>query len=81
MSSQNGRQYCPAGYIDHEDVMGNFIPEDWRTEPGGSSKLFRISLLSSNTHSPSAANIRDSFKNYFLTSKGEVEWQYRHVHS
>jgi hypothetical protein len=38
-SSQSSRQYCSAGYIDHEDALGNFIPGDWRTEEGGSTGL------------------------------------------
>jgi hypothetical protein len=80
-TSRNSRQYCPVGYVDHEDSMGNVIPGDWRTETGTSSSLSRISRLSSNTHSQTAATIRDSYKDHFLTPEGELEWQYRHVRS
>ena len=80
-SSQSSRQYCPAGYIDHEDALGNFIPGDWRTEEGRSTGLTRIPRVGSNSYSQSAANIRNSYKEYFLTSEGELEWQYRHVRS
>ena len=30
-------------------------------------------------HSRSAASIRDSYKHYFISSQGEVSWQYSHV--
>ena len=80
-STSTNRQYCPPGYVDHEDSLGNFIPGDWRSDGGQSTGLSRISQLGSNTHSCSAAGIRDTFKQYFLSPKGEVEWQYRHVRS
>ena len=32
-----------------------------------------------NRHSWSLASVRDAFKNYFVSSQGEVEWQYQYV--
>ena len=29
-SISSTRHYCPPGYVDHEDPLGNFIPGDWR---------------------------------------------------
>ena len=34
-----------------------------------------LGQISSNNHSKSAAQIRDDFKNYFLTAAGSVPWQ------
>ena len=78
-SASSSRQYCPPGYVDHEDPLGNFIPGDWRVESGQSGGLSRIPQVGSHSFSRSAASIRDSFKQYFSSPEGELEWQYRHV--
>ena len=80
-SVANSRQYCPPGYVDHEDPLGNFIPGDWRSETGPSTGLGSISRMGSNTFSRSAATVRDAFKDFFTSPQVEVEWQYRHVRS
>ena len=80
-SYSSSRQYCPPGYVDHEDPMGNFIPGDWRSERGQNAALTTISHTGSNTFSRSAAFMRDTYKEYFVSSSGELEWQYIHVRS
>jgi hypothetical protein len=80
-SPANVARYCPVGYVDHEDTLGNFVPGDWRSDMMDSTCLNRISQLGSNTHSRSAASMRDTFKHYFMSSSGELQWQYRHVRS
>ena len=74
-------QYCPTGFVDHEDSLGHTIPGDWRSEANQYNGLTNVSRLGSNTFSGSSASVRDSFKNFFISPEGEVEWQYRHVHS
>lgn len=81
MRCNTARPYCPPGYVDHEDPLGNFIPGDWRSETGQSAGLSRMSQLGSNSFSRSAASVRDAFKQYFMSPEGELEWQYRHVRS
>ena len=61
--------------------MGNFIPGDWRSERGQNAALTTISHTGSNTFSRSAAFMRDTYKEYFVSSSGELEWQYIHVRS
>ena len=80
-SSLSSRQYCPPGYVDHEDSLGNFIPGDWRLEVGQNAALTTVSRMGSNTFSHSSASMRNTFKQYFTSPSGEIEWQYRHVHS
>ena len=75
------KQYCPAAYVDHEDPLGNFIPGDWRSETGQSAGFVRVSQTGSNSFSRSAAWVRDTTKDYFLSPHGQIEWQYRHVRS
>lgn len=52
-------------------------------EIGGQSlgNFKSVKNLKRNTYSQSAADILDSFKDYFLMPEGELEWQYRHVWS
>ena len=75
-SYSSSRQYCPPGYVDHEDPMGNFITGDWRSETGQNAALTTISHTGSNTFSRSAAFMRDTYKEYFVSSSGELEWIY-----
>ena len=80
-SASTTRQYCPPGYVDHEDPLGNFIPGDWRSETGQTAALTTVSQMGSNCFSRSAGCIRDTYKEYFVSPSGELEWQYRHVRS
>ena len=42
-SASTTRQYCPPGYVDHEDPLGNLIPGDWRSEMGQTAALYGVS--------------------------------------
>ena len=80
-SASATRQYCPPEYVDHEDPLGNLIPGDWRSEMGQTAALSTVSQMGSNNFSRSAACIRDTYKEYFVSPSRELEWQYRHVRS
>ena len=56
--------YCPPGFMDSEDSDGNFVRGTWREDslPQGLQELKRTV---SNFHSPTAAAIRDTFRNFF----------------
>ena len=75
------RQYCPPGFVDHEDPLGNIIPGDWRSEALHSTGLSNVSRTGSNTYSHSAASVREAFKTFFVSPEGQIDWQYRHVRS
>jgi hypothetical protein len=72
--------YCPPGFGDAEDGTGNVIEGTWRHEAGGSEGLKRVGSVGSNMHSRSAVAVRDTYQNYFMSSEGEVMWQYHHIH-
>uniref|UniRef100_A0A1X7TNE6 DDE Tnp4 domain-containing protein n=1 Tax=Amphimedon queenslandica TaxID=400682 RepID=A0A1X7TNE6_AMPQE len=65
----SGRFYCPVGYIDREDPQGNVIPGDWM---GHCNTLQSVRHVGSNLYSKSAAEVRDSFMNYFNLRPGSV---------
>ena len=71
--------YCPSGFTDSEDVDGNIVNGSWRDEWCSNTCLQPVHQTGSNRHSLSAANVRDSFCQYFNSPEGEVVWQYRHI--
>ena len=62
------RPYCPPGYVDSEDTHGNFIPGDWRQH--SREGIQSVQRVGSNTFTRSAAQLRDSLKEYFMSSHG-----------
>ena len=71
--------YCPSGFTDSEDVDGNIVNGSWREERGSNTCLQPVHQTGNNCHSLSAANVRDSFWQYFNSPEGEVVRQYRHI--
>ena len=78
-NAPSNRPYCPPGYIDHEDAEGNTISGDWRR--GAADGISNISHVGSNAYSRSAAELRDTMMNYFMSPSGAVPWQISHVRS
>ena len=71
--------YCPPGFIDAEDGVGNVVNGSWREEPSPLG-LEAIRNLGGNRYSLTASTVRDVFTNYFISARGEVSWQYQHIH-
>ena len=55
------------------------IPGDWRQE--AVDWIRDIQRVGSNTHSRSAAELRDNLMNYFASPEGAVPWQLNHIRS
>ena len=71
--------YCPPGFIDGEDGDGNVVKGSWRSEvPGGG--FSRLRQVGSNRFCRSAAEISETFRDYFMTTEGQVTWQFHHIH-
>ena len=68
-----GRLYCPPNFVDREDEEGNILYGTWRQQI---TTLPSIGNAGSNSHSQSAAAIRNTFKEYFV-SEGAVPWQWK----
>ena len=71
--------YCPPGYADHEDREGNITPGDWRLESADGIRA--IGRVGGNAYSRSAAELRDTMMDYFVSAEGAVSWQTNHVRS
>lgn len=72
--SKNNNRYCPPSYIDAEGPLG-FRPGDWRRENSNCDGFVPLSRAGSNNYSKDTKAVRATFKKYFCSSEGEVEWQ------
>ena len=72
--------YCPPGFTDGEDGEGNMLDGAWRSETSTDEGLQRIGQMAGNRYGQSAAEVRQRYRDYFLTPEGEVSWQYNHIH-
>ena len=71
--------YCPPGFVDAEDGNGNLLHGEWRNQTSGDTGMRRIGQVGGNRYTRSAAELRETYCDYFLSSQGEVTWQYSHV--
>ena len=94
LRTEESSVYCPPGFIDSEDGCGNIVEGAWRQDEDGNTGMQSISHTGSNRYnlshvqfllfftgrySQTAGETRDSFKQYFCSRAGQVDWQYQHV--
>lgn len=67
--------YAPAGTFDDENEENG----NWRNEslPGGN--LLPLQNDNAHNYSVMAKEIREEFRDYFISSEGEVSWQYKYI--
>lgn len=51
----------------------------WRSVGMPQSNLLELDRGAAHNCSASAKDIRDEFRDYFVSPQGEVQWQYRHI--
>lgn len=71
------RTYCPPNFIDCEDENGNLTPGAWRSVEGSNMQAMRRRPPCRAARK--AFQQRDTLAEYFLTSEGEVPWQYQYI--
>lgn len=71
------RLYCLPNFIDSEDAAGNIILGKWRQNV--QNAFTDISPTSMHHATTIAYKQREKLADYFLTSFGEVPWQYDYV--
>lgn len=71
------RIYCPPHFVDSENSEGNIIPGEWRQYTVNA--LRDIPPTSKHHATTIVYNQRDKLANYFLTTPGQVSWQYDYV--
>lgn len=72
--------YAPPGSLDSEDSETHEIHlGSWRNEQSSSGTFTNVAQQGSNFSAAEARQIREEFKEYFMSSDGEVSWQYRYI--
>ena len=79
LRTEESTVYCPLGFVDAEDGTGNLLAGGWRAQTSGDTGMRRIGQVGGNRYTRSAAELREKYCDYFLSSHGEVAWQYNHV--
>ena len=78
--SGNESAYLGNGMIDSEDAENRDVTLGfWRDEGNPENSFFPLERGKRNSSTTSQKNMRDEFKDYFMTTEGEVDWQYRHI--
>lgn len=71
--------YCPPGFTDGEDGAGNVLEGEWRREADSCTGIERIGHVGGNRYGRAASEVRDTYRHYFSSQEGELDWQYNHV--
>ncbi len=74
-------KYCPAGFTDTEGPGGKQLEGEWRSVIQRDQGLIPLRRAGSNNYSQDAKLVRKDFSNYFLSSVGQVPWQWFATHS
>ena len=74
LQTEQSSSYCPAGFADSEDNLGNTVHGTWRNglEDGGVAPITRAA---SNNYSAQAKDLRNRLAEYFVSPPGSVSWQ------
>lgn len=78
LMTKSASTYAPSGTFDHDDHHGNITNGTWRQEQHQLS-FQSFSQQGSNSRTQTAAEIRNTFMNYFMSPEGEVHWQYKYI--
>lgn len=70
-------RYCPIGFADTEGPGGAQLRGEWRDIVKRDQGLRHLGRVGSNNYSRSAKLVREDFSNYFMSSIGQVPWQWQ----
>lgn len=66
--------YAPPNSFDKDDQLG-----EWRNLGMPTSNLFELTRGQAHNYSESAKDVRNEFREYFVSSRGDISWQYKHI--
>lgn len=71
--------YAPPGTFDREEQSG-LIPGSWREEGTPQNSLHSMQQIDVQRNASSTAKeVREKFKTYFMSTEGELTWQYQYI--
>ena len=79
---QNRPSHAYQGLLDHEDPTTHIVtPGEWRKETDPQNAFLPLQPATNHNYSNAAKDIRKELTEYFMTSSGEVPWQYERIAS
>lgn len=79
LSRKDSNNYAPPGTFDREERCG-LIPGSWREEGAPETSLHSMGSTNIQRNaSYTAKEVRDHFKDYFMSTEGELTWQYQYI--
>lgn len=70
--------YAPPGIFDRE-TEGRLLPGSWREDGDPHGTLLHLQHTNARNPPLAAKEVREKFKQYFMSREGEVSWQYSKV--
>ena len=81
-TKQAKSNYAYQGLLDHEDPRTHIVtPGEWRQEIAPQNAFLPLQPATNHNYSNAAKDIRKELTEYFMTSSGEVPWQYERIAS
>lgn len=72
--------YLHPGSVDYEDPNTHEIRAgDWRDQAAPSNTFFQLNRGNRHNYAIAQKDVREEFKEFFMTPAGEVNWQYRFI--
>ena len=76
MSRHSRHIYAPPGVFDNDTAEG-ISNGNWREENLPENSFFPLGRNFAHNYSNNSKEIREEFKNYFVSPQGEIPWQYQ----
>ncbi|CAI6370037.1 unnamed protein product [Macrosiphum euphorbiae] len=67
---------CPGSVDSENPITREIVNGEWRNELQPEGTLFPLERGRQRNYSISQKDVRDEFREYFMTTAGEVQWQY-----
>lgn len=77
---ENRSSYIQIGDLSAEGSSHEVIPGEWEKDSELTGFLKIDNLNCNQAENADARKMRDSVAHYFLTEKGELDWQYKYAH-
>lgn len=72
--NKSQKVYCPPGYSDYTDSLGEYHYGSWNDEPDNG--IYSLQATAARNSTEKAKQCRIKYTDYFWTEEGAVPWQW-----
>lgn len=76
--TKNADKYAPVGTMDQYTTDGSIIEGSWRREHPENT-MYPLERVVPRYIADNANNVREEFKEFFMSADGEVPWQFKYI--